>query len=141
MEFRREIQKRLGGIKIISTTQANWESRDDLRHALEFEHIEGNITVEDWLYYIKNAEFIITDSFHATCFSLFFKKNFAAVPHAVSDRFTTLSQLGNAGSHISTQLSDEFCSRCLQPLDYASIDQDLERERKRSKKWLDNALI
>ena len=141
MEFRREIQKRLGGIKIISTTQANWESRDDLRHAFEFEHIEGNITVEDWLYYIKNAEFIITDSFHATCFSLFFKKNFAAVPHAVSDRFTTLSQLGNAGSHISTQLSDEFCSRCLQPLDYASIDQDLERERKRSKKWLDNALI
>ena len=140
MEFRKEIQKRLGGIKIISATQANWETRDDLRHAFEFENIRKDITVEDWLYYIKHAEFIITDSFHATCFSMFFKKKFATIPHAVSDRFTTLSKLGDAGSHISTQLTEAFLTECLKPLNYDKIREELKLERERSRKWLEDAL-
>lgn len=140
MEFRRKLQARLGGIKIISATQANWETRDDLRHTFEFEHVQKDVTVEDWLYYVKNARYILTDSFHASCFSLFFKKDFAAVPHAVSDRFTTLTLLGDTGSHMSTELSDAFLEQCLKPLDYDKIDRDLQRERKRSRKWLEDAL-
>ncbi len=96
--------------------------------------------MEDWLYYVKNARYILTDSFHASCFSLFFKKDFAAVPHAVSDRFTTLTLLGDTGSHMSTELSDAFLEQCLKPLDYDKIDRDLQRERKRSRKWLEDAL-
>lgn len=140
MEFRKNLQQRLGGIKIISATQANWEKRDDLRHAFSFENVRQGTTVEDWLYYIKHAKYILTDSFHATCFSLFFRKNFAAVPHAVSDRFTTLSQLGDARTHIDTHLTPAFLDNCLKPLDYDKIHQDLEREQKRSRKWLEDAL-
>lgn len=33
----------------------------------------------EWLNYIKNAKFIITDSFHGVCFSIIFKKNFVYV--------------------------------------------------------------
>lgn len=32
--------------------------------------------VEDFLYIIKNADFVITDSFHGACFSTIFKKQF-----------------------------------------------------------------
>lgn len=140
MEFRKKLQRNLGNIKIISATQANWEDRDDLRHAFEFENVRQGTTVEDWLYYIKHARFVITDSFHATCFSLFFRKEFAAIPHAVSDRFTTLYQFGDTRSHISTQLTDAFLDKCLKPLDYDRIHADLDRERKRSRKWLEDAL-
>ena len=37
-------------------------------------------TVEDWLYLIDNAEYVITNSFHCCVFSLLFKKKFAVVP-------------------------------------------------------------
>lgn len=36
-------------------------------------------TVEQWLSYIKNAKFVITDSFHCTAFSIIFKKPFVVV--------------------------------------------------------------
>ena len=37
-------------------------------------------TIEDWLYLIDNAEYVITNSFHCCVFSLLFKKKFAVVP-------------------------------------------------------------
>lgn len=33
-------------------------------------------SIEDWLSYLKNAEYVITDSFHGTVFSLLFHKQF-----------------------------------------------------------------
>lgn len=33
----------------------------------------------DFLYLIKNADYILTDSFHAVCFSIIFKKNFCVL--------------------------------------------------------------
>ena len=37
-------------------------------------------TIEDWLYLIDHAEYVITNSFHCCVFSLLFKKKFAVVP-------------------------------------------------------------
>lgn len=37
-----------------------------------------NVSPDEFLYYIKNAEFIYCSSFHAVCFSIIFKKSFAA---------------------------------------------------------------
>ena len=34
---------------------------------------------EDWLLLVKNADFIITDGFHGTCFSIIFNKKFICV--------------------------------------------------------------
>ena len=36
-------------------------------------------SVEDWLYYIKNCQFFIADSFHGLCFSIIFKVPFVCV--------------------------------------------------------------
>ena len=33
-------------------------------------------TVEQWINYIANAELVVTDSFHAVCFSIIFNKPF-----------------------------------------------------------------
>ena len=35
--------------------------------------------IEDFLYYFKNAKFVVTDSFHGVCFSLIWKKKFISV--------------------------------------------------------------
>ena len=38
--------------------------------------LKQDSSVEEWLYLIKNAKYIICDSFHATCFAIIFNKSF-----------------------------------------------------------------
>lgn len=35
--------------------------------------------IEEFLYLFKNAKFIITDSYHGTCFSIIFEKKFLSI--------------------------------------------------------------
>lgn len=55
------------------------------------------VSVEQWLAYIRDAEFVITDSYHGTLFSTYFEKNFVSIKHSSrgNTRFDTLEmQLG-----------------------------------------------
>lgn len=59
---------------------------------LKVKYITGNLlidfktqifpSIEEWLYLIDHAEYIITNSFHGTVFSILFKKQFATIPLA-----------------------------------------------------------
>lgn len=53
---------------------------------------ETGASIEEWLSSIKNAEFVITDSYHGSIFSLIFKKQFQTFINRGrgQDRFTTL---------------------------------------------------
>ena len=60
-------------------------------------------TIEDWLYLIDNAEYVITNSFHCCVFSLLFKKKFAVVPLSekwaqMNSRLETLFNIFNIPS-------------------------------------------
>lgn len=54
-------------------------------------------SVKKWLYCLKNAEFVITDSFHGLCFSVIFNKNFLVLKNDTrgGERFSFL--LGELG--------------------------------------------
>lgn len=49
-------------------------------------------SVENWLARMAGAEFIVTDSFHGTCFAIIFRKPFIAIANKLRglDRFKTL---------------------------------------------------
>lgn len=84
-------------------------------------------TPEQWLNLIKNASYILTDSFHGVCFSIIFKKQFIYLNHNVnSTRFKSLfQQLGiNKGSADVSEISPEFL-RKETPIDYAQVEQNL----------------
>jgi hypothetical protein len=53
-----------------------------------------NATIEDWVYHIINCDFAFVDSFHGTCFSLIFEKNFVSLanPFRGVSRFTSLGK-------------------------------------------------
>lgn len=60
-------------------------------------------TIEDWLYLIDNAEYVITNSFHCCVFSLLFNKKFGVVPLAgtwseMNSRLETLFKIFNISS-------------------------------------------
>lgn len=55
----------------------------------------STMSIEDWLYHIKNAEFVVTNSFHGVVFSILFEKKFIAIPiegklNGMNDRLYTL---------------------------------------------------
>lgn len=52
------------------------------------------VSIEEWLTILRNAGFIITDSYHGSLFSIIFKKQFRTITNRErgADRFSTLFQ-------------------------------------------------
>lgn len=99
--------------------------------------------VSQWLTYLKDAELVITDSFHCTVFSLIFHKKFVVVanPSRGTARLETL--LGKVGlkERFFTNIEDVIKSEILDKnIDYNEVDKKLEVYRKYSMEFLKRAL-
>ena len=88
---------------------------------------------------IRNAEYVVTNSFHAAVFSILFQKQFVVLTHdrGGNNRLETLfDTLGIKGrsmndiASISTILSDE--------IDYDIVNKKLEESRMSSEAFLKN---
>lgn len=101
-------------------------------------------SVEEWIAYIKNAEYVITDSFHGTCFAILFERPFMVITNynEYRDRSrldSILNQLSLSNRIVET--SRELLSENLpsEP-DWGQIDKVIEAERSRCIMWLNNAI-
>ena len=99
--------------------------------------------VSQWLTYLKDAELVITDSFHCTVFSLIFHKKFVVVanPGRGIARLETL--LGKVGlqDRLFTDIRNVMKSGILdKEIDYTEVDKKLEVHRRYSMEFLKKAL-
>ena len=107
---------------------------------------ENNLKAENWLYLIMNSKYVITDSFHAICLSIIFRKNFAFVKGNMTndkglERITSLLELLNIKDRFFFRVKDIEDNNCLkEELDYDSIHRILDIEKNRSLEWLKNAI-
>jgi len=100
-------------------------------------------SIGDWLFYIKSAPYVITDSFHGVCFSLIFKKNFIVIPADIK-RFNRIDNLLSRLGLIDRVFYsyDEILEddRWKRPINYSDVDLNLDKLREESieylKKWL-----
>lgn len=100
----------------------------------------------EFIWLIKNAELIITDSFHATAFSINFNKRFYCL------RRNTTGEKNNMNSRITSILSlagledrlidnpDEGCKLPPNEIDYRSVNLRMAERRKRDLNFLKTAL-
>lgn len=99
-----------------------------------------DITFEDFLNLIKYAEYILTDSFHAVCFSYIFKKEFYVFEKettiSTNSRIYSLLQIFMATDRIIKDKLKE--SENL--LDYEKIDKNIEEHICKSKNYIKYAL-
>lgn len=88
--------------------------------------------VGEFLSYIKNATYIVTDSFHGTAFSINFNKQFIEIlPNTkTGSRNQSILQLTGLQDRIVTDYNDFSISNKL--IDYNSVNEILEVERKKS---------
>ena len=101
-------------------------------------------TMGQWLQSIRDAEFVITDSFHGCVFSIIFRKPFIAIGNEFRglDRFRTL--LGDFGLMNRLVLSfDDFKnkeSELISSIDYTEVYIKYEAMRSMSITWLEKHL-
>lgn len=99
--------------------------------------------VSQWLTYLKDAELVITDSFHCTVFSLIFHKKFVVVANPVRGiaRLETLLSKVGLEDRFFTDIKNVMKSGILdKEIDYNEVDKKLEVHRKYSMDFLKKAL-
>lgn len=102
-----------------------------------------NLQVEQWLYYFKNSDFVITDSFHGTCMAILFNKPFIAIgnPARGSSRFESLLGAFNLWNRYAERAEDILKNDALlKDIDYAPVNAAIEAQRGISLQWLKDAL-
>lgn len=94
---------------------------------------------KEFLTLFYYSEFIITNSFHGTCFSIIFEKNFYFIPLKGSEGRVTslLSLLGLENRRAATFKEININDN----IDYEIISQKLNQERSRSQRFLETYLL
>lgn len=104
--------------------------------------LKGNIIIRDagpieFLNLYKNAEIILTTSFHGTCFSIIFQKPFFSFIRQSSEiRITNLLNILNLNDRIITDSGKITSSEIV----YNNVTGILEMERKKANEYLIKAL-
>ena len=98
-----------------------------------------NPKVEDFLSLIDNAKYVITDSFHATAFSLNFNTEFIIVyPEKYSTRLQSILELTGLEDRVAKDEND--LSIIDKEIDFNHTDKVLKLEKSKSLKWLKESL-
>jgi len=103
----------------------------------------------DFIRMIRDADYVVTNSFHGVCFTLMFEKRFACLSqHEIANcgqnvrSKELLERLGLFGSLLGADSSvDSIVHTLKNPVDYAKVGSVLESEREFSRNWLKEALV
>lgn len=115
----------------------------DIKKKKEIEAINSKrmknatMSIEDWLKNIKEAEFVITNSFHGIVFSILFEKKFVAIPvegklEGMNDRLYTLLDKFNLRSQLleiyDSKILEEKLNANINWHQIAQVKEDLKKE-------------
>jgi hypothetical protein len=98
--------------------------------------------VTQWIRGFMDAEFVITDSFHGTVFSIIFNKNFISIGNATRGmtRFTSLLKTFGLEERLILEINEHALQIADSPIDFKKVNEILETEREKSITFLKNAL-
>lgn len=96
-------------------------------------------TVEEYLGLIKDAQYVVTDSFHATIFSLIFGTKFIDIfPEEASSRLRSLLQL--TGTENRGFDDTPLTSEADVYIDFSIVHEKIKEEREKANIYLDKVL-
>lgn len=100
-------------------------------------------SVYTWLEKIRDAHYVVVDSFHGMVFCILFHKQFAVFANSKRGltRFTSLLGMLGLIERMTTVFGKEEVLKILkQPIDYVSVESMLATHRKKSLGFLENNL-
>lgn len=93
----------------------------------------------DFLLYIANSSYVVTDSFHGLAFSLIYNRQFVCfAPPKYDDRLKSLLDLTGLSNRMYSKYIDlkEERSVLLEDIDYNRVNIILKREKEKSKEYI-----
>lgn len=95
---------------------------------------------DEFLWYIQNADYVMTNSFHGTVFSVIYKKIFMVIPHTDTGNRVTelLDSLGLSERY--TDVSEQAVYTIDKPINYAASAMKLEALRAQSMNYLEECV-
>ena len=101
---------------------------------------ESGCSIEEWLSNLKNAEYVITDSYHGSLFSILFGKQFQTFINKErgADRFYTLFGQLDLQDRLLDSSSLSLASQRV--IDYSTISLKLQKLRELSLSYLESSL-
>ena len=110
--------------------------RSDSKHYFSKENKE-HCGPDEFLSYIRYADFVITTSFHGTAFSIIFQKQFVCPRFRMNKRIESLLSLVGLSERMIHTSGETFD---LHEIDFDKVELLLEQERATSRQFLDMAL-
>lgn len=131
--------------KILAIVKSNLASQDlpYLQVNAAKIHNKKCLSVEAWLGYIKNADFVLTDSFHGMVFSILFNRQFLVIGNHSRGiaRFISLLKLLGIENRLLTSCSDSNIRKLMQQkIPYDDVSLSLSKFVSASKRFLNDAL-
>ena len=142
MEFAKRLGKKTGK-KVVGLVHCSGYNSNVDKYMDEMPFDVGPL---DFIDLIRNADCVLTDSFHCCVFSILFHKDFFVFRRfSDTDRMSTNDRLSTLFSWtgIKNRLleGDEvIVDSMLIPIDYSEVDDRIEKMRKESKEFLELAL-
>lgn len=98
--------------------------------------------VTDWIKSFMDAEFVVTDSFHGTAFSIIFNKPFVVVgnPKRGMARFHSLLETFGLEDRLLNENNNNISDLIKKPVDYEKVNSILVRKQNEAISFLGNAL-
>ncbi len=114
-------------------------------YALRELGLQSDASVSEWVSEFKNADYIVTDSFHGTVFAILFRKNFIALGNSGRGLSRFMSLLGGFRLESRLLLNEYVDKDRLRELvgtvvDYSTVDDILPRLRNDSADFLLGAI-
>lgn len=94
------------------------------------------VSPNEFLWYVKNAAYVLTNSFHGTVFSLLFRKRFATILHKeTGNRVSELLDRVGVSDHY-TDATGEAVKILHRPVDWTKVRESLSSLRAESVRYL-----
>lgn len=123
--------------------QKEWCTRSK-KEVCDAKNIRHGLSVQEWVAAFRDASYVVTDSFHAICFAIIFKKPFLCLINpnsSVSDRQYSLLRQFNLTSRLVSNYEDVKTGAWKQwSTEEAGVDLTIEARRRFSIDWLSRVL-
>ncbi len=129
------------GLRVVSALDMRIPA--DKKAAWHTGELKEDLSIEEFVYYIKNCKYMITDSHHGACFAMIYNKEMLTISNSGRGltRFTHLFNLFELNHRLVHNVEDIYTNDSFfQPTDYKTFNKLLEKEKKVSLKRFMNAL-
>lgn len=101
---------------------------------------DAELSIEEWLAMFRDAEYVITDSFHGCVFSTIFRREFAVIINSERGASRFISLLGKFALTNRTIIDANQGSVPTEPIDWQEVETNLKKYQEHSMTFLAQAL-